>query len=97
MVTGHIVNYDPEKRVYWIPKHRHCIVQFEGWTLFTASMSSAFFNVAECFKIDGPPGIKFIDLEAKETLLSIMKLQTEGRPHSDLYLDHLIVCTVYTN
>ncbi len=56
MVTAKIVNYDPSTKVYWIPKSHHSIMNVTGLAMCTPTLSSAFFDVADSFRKDGPSG-----------------------------------------
>ncbi|XP_071805257.1 S-adenosylmethionine-dependent methyltransferase Rv2258c-like [Asterias amurensis] len=59
MVTAKIVNYDPSTETYWIPKSHHSITQFTGLAMCTPSLSTAFFDVADSFRKDGPSGVPY--------------------------------------
>ena len=59
MVANCIVDYDAASGTYWLPTHRHCIagkVKATAMALAIPNLCAAFFDVAECFKKDGPPG-----------------------------------------
>ena len=59
MVTADIVEYDPTHGTYWLPSNHYSVagtVKASAMTMAIPNLCSAFFDVAECFKKDGPPG-----------------------------------------
>ncbi|XP_071794724.1 S-adenosylmethionine-dependent methyltransferase Rv2258c-like isoform X1 [Asterias amurensis] len=58
MAVADIVNFDPEQDTYWIPAHRVGTLTQSGLlSVAIPCLSSGFFDVAECFKKDGPAGV----------------------------------------
>ncbi|XP_038060960.1 uncharacterized protein LOC119731772 isoform X1 [Patiria miniata] len=70
MVTAYIVSFDPVEEKYWIPKHRHSIAQSRGRAMYTPTLSSAFFDVADCFQKDGPPGVPYEKYDKFDALMT---------------------------
>ncbi|XP_022097455.1 uncharacterized protein LOC110982950 [Acanthaster planci] len=75
MVATNIVEYDAARETYWLPPHRHCIdgsVKATAMTRAIPTLCAAFFDVAECFKKDGPPGVSYDKYGKFDELMTLM-------------------------
>ncbi|XP_038078783.1 uncharacterized protein LOC119746072 [Patiria miniata] len=75
MAATDIVVYDAPSQTYWLPPHHHCA---DGSLKATAmvqaipNLCAAFFDVAECFKKDGPPGVSYDKYGKFDELMTAM-------------------------
>eukprot|EP00058_Branchiostoma_floridae_P001199 XP_002586687.1 hypothetical protein BRAFLDRAFT_105493 [Branchiostoma floridae] len=54
MVTSRIVEYDREKRTYFLPPHRRDVLKSTQMPEFMRLLAGVATDVADCFKLDGP-------------------------------------------
>ncbi|XP_078692284.1 S-adenosylmethionine-dependent methyltransferase Rv2258c-like [Branchiostoma floridae x Branchiostoma belcheri] len=63
MVTGQIVDYDKEKKTYFLPKHRAGALLPGGGirnlSLFMSQLALVAGDVADCFPAEGPKGLPY--------------------------------------
>ncbi|XP_071795140.1 S-adenosylmethionine-dependent methyltransferase Rv2258c-like [Asterias amurensis] len=61
-VAAKIVEYDPKDGTYWLPLQRYVVagtVKASAMTRAIPNLCAAFFDVAKCFKKDGPRGVSY--------------------------------------
>ncbi|XP_035679763.1 demethylmenaquinone methyltransferase-like [Branchiostoma floridae] len=59
MVTSRIVEYDREKRTYFLPPHRRDVLKSTQMPEFMRLLAGVATDVADCFKLDGPEGVPY--------------------------------------
>ncbi|XP_038076642.1 demethylmenaquinone methyltransferase-like [Patiria miniata] len=59
MAASDIVTFEPAQERYWLPAHRMGILQSSMLSMAIPCLAGGFFEVAECFKKNGPAGVEY--------------------------------------
>ncbi|XP_033634755.1 uncharacterized protein LOC117296022 [Asterias rubens] len=82
MAAANIVNFDPTEGTFWLPSHRSNIMDLKALAMTAPVLQGGFFQVADCFRKDGPRGVAYGKYPKFDELMAM----TQGV----FFQDHLI-------